>query len=153
MVRVLILCTHNSARSQMGEGLLRFLAAERGLELEVHSAGTEATAVKESARVVMGELGIDLRGHTSKTLFDLPDPWNFDYVITVCDSAAENCPNYPAKTTRRHYPFTDPSGGSLGRWREVRDQLRAQLLDFVTALEEGREAPGGYHQAPPVRAS
>ena len=113
MTRVLILCTHNSARSQMGEGLLRTLAHEHHLDLDVHSAGTEATQVKKNARIVMGEVGIDLSGHTSKTLFEVPDPWNFDYVITVCDIAAENFTNYQARTVLRHYPFTDTSGGSL----------------------------------------
>lgn len=152
MTRVLILCTHNSARSQMGEGLLRHLAAKHGLGLDVHSAGTEATSVKPGAIEVMRELGIDLAEHGSKTLHDVPDPWNFEFVLTVCDSAAERCPVYPAGTTRRHYPFTDPSGGSLNRWRTVRDQMHAWLEVFVVALKEGRPAPASYDVAPPVSA-
>lgn len=152
MLRLLILCTHNSARSQMGEGLLRKLAADHGLEAEVHSAGTEATFVKDGAKQVMQEIGIDLSSHTSKTLFDLPDPWNFDHVITVCDSAAEACPAYPAKTNRLHYPFTDPSGGSMDRWRMVRDQMKEKLEQFVLALKNGQDVPASYEDTPLVTA-
>lgn len=150
MLRVLILCTHNSARSQMAEGLTRRAAQRLGLDLDVFSAGTEATSVKSNAIAVMAELGIDLSQNISKTLFDLPDPWNFDYVVTVCDSAAEACPTYPAETTMRHYPFVDPSGGSLDRWREVRDQLEVQFTAFVQALKDGRSVPDTYSDSPAV---
>ncbi|MGY2895993.1 arsenate reductase ArsC [Deinococcus sp. UYEF24] len=150
MPRVLIFCTHNSARSQMAEGLTRKAAQDLGLDLDVFSAGTEATSVKPNAIAVMAELGIDLSQNTSKTLFDVPDPWNFDYVVTVCDSAAEACPTYPAKTTMRHYPFVDPSGGSLDRWREVRDQLGVQFTTFVQALKDGRPVPDTYSDSPAV---
>ena len=150
MPRVLILCTHNSARSQMAEGLTRRAAQAAGFDLDVFSAGTEATSVKPNAIAVMAELGIDLSQNTSKTLFDLPDPWNFDYVVTVCDSAAEACPTYPAKTTMRHYPFVDPSGGSLDRWRMVRDQLNVQFTAFVQALKEGQSVPASYESSPAV---
>ena len=85
MLRVLVLCTHNSARSQMAEGLTRKAAQSIGFDLDVFSAGTEATSVKANAVTVTAELGIDLSAASSKTLFDLPDPWNFDYVVTVCD--------------------------------------------------------------------
>ncbi|MDO4264308.1 MAG: arsenate reductase ArsC [Deinococcus sp.] len=151
-LRVLILCTHNSARSQMGEGLLRRAAQELGLALEVHSAGTEATAVKEPAKVVMAELGIDLSTHTSKTLHDVPDAQNFTYVITVCSSANDACPVYPAATERRHYPFRDPSGGSLELWREVRSQMERQFMAFATALAQGRDVPPSYSDAPTTEA-
>ena len=150
MLRVLILCTHNSARSQMAEALTRPAAQEAGLPLEVFSAGTEATTVKENAKAVMAELGMPLDGHTSKTLWDVPDAQNFDDVITVCDSAAEACPVYPGRTTRRHSPFTDPSGGSLERWRIVRDQMRPQFVAFVLALKDGREAPPSLEGRPVV---
>ena len=150
MPRVLILCTHNSARSQMAEGLTRRAAQDLGVEIDVFSAGTEATSVKPNAITVMAELGIDLSQNTSKTLFDLPDPWNFEYVITVCDSAAEACPTYPAKTTMRHYPFVDPSGGSLDRWRAVRDQLDVQFTAFVQALNAGQPVPASYELSPAV---
>ena len=118
----------------MAEALTRGAARRLGVNLEVHSAGTEATRVKDDAIPVMNELGLDLSTHTSKTLWDVPDAQNFDYVVTVCDSAAEACPVYPGQTTRRHYPFIDPLGGSLDRWRTVRDQLSTQFDAFVLAL-------------------
>jgi arsenate reductase len=102
---VLFLCTHNSARSQMAEGLLRRMGGER---LEVASAGTEATRVHPLAIEVMRELGIDLQRHTSKTVDSLLDR-RWDYVITVCDSANERCPLFPGRTTRLHWSFEDPS--------------------------------------------
>ena len=137
-VRLLVLCTHNSARSQMAEGWLRRHAQEAGLDTEVHSAGTEATQVKPEAITVMHEVGIDLSGHTSKTLFDLPEPWSFDVVLTVCDAANEACPAYPASTTRLHVSFPDPSGQDLGRWREVRDAIGDSSLKLVRALAAGQ---------------
>lgn len=152
MLRVLILCTHNSARSQMAEGLTRKAAQDLGLSLDVLSAGTEATSVKPNAIAVMAELGIDLSQNTSKTLFDLPDPWNFEYVVTVCDSAAEACPTYLTKTTMRHYPFVDPSSGSLDRWRAVRDQLEVQFTAFVQALKDNQPVPASYELSPTVHA-
>ncbi|GGR74251.1 arsenate reductase [Deinococcus seoulensis] len=151
--RVLILCTHNSARSQMAEALLREAARQAELELDVYSAGTEATRVKDDAKTVMAEIGLDLSSHTSKTLHDVPDPQNFDAVITVCDSAAEACPVYPGQTVRRHYPFVDPSGGSLDRWRAVRDQLQTQFESVVGALKNGQEVPPSYADSPPVPAA
>ncbi|GGK99129.1 arsenate reductase ArsC [Deinococcus radiotolerans] len=150
MTRVLILCTHNSARSQMAEGLTRAAAERLGVPLDVHSAGTEATRVKPEAITVMAERSIDLSRHTSKTLWDVPDAQNFEYVITVCDSAAGACPVYPGRTERRHYPFMDPSGGSLDRWRAVRDQLDAQFTAFVQALRDGREVPPSFADSAPV---
>ncbi|WP_189101380.1 arsenate reductase ArsC [Deinococcus knuensis] len=153
MTRVLILCTHNSARSQMAEALTRAAAAELGVPLDVHSAGTEATRVKADAVTVMAELGLDLSTHHSKTLFDVPDPQNFEYVITVCDSAAEACPVYPGRTRRRHYPFVDPSGGSLERWRAVRDQLSTRMRAFVQALRDGQDAPPSYDHSPAVEVA
>lgn len=146
--RVLILCTHNSARSQMAEALTRHAARDLWVELDVHSAGTEATSVKDGAKVVMAEIGLSLSGHTSKTLWDVPDPQNFDYVITVCDSAEGACPAYPGHTTRLHYPFTDPSGGSLEGWRAVRDAMRPQFMAFVRALGEGTPVPPSYERSP-----
>jgi arsenate reductase (thioredoxin) len=138
MKRVLVLCTHNSARSQMAEAWIRHYAKEAGLELEVHSAGTEKTKVKADAIAVMQEVGIDLSTHTSKTLYEVLDPWNFDVVITVCDSANETCPAYPAKTTRLHVSFPDPSRQSLERWREVRDSLGEMARNLVTVLGQNR---------------
>lgn len=133
-----MLCTHNSARSQMAEGWLRHYASQSDLDLEVWSAGTEATGVKPEAIEVMREAGIDISGHSSKSLSDLPDPWNFDLVFTVCDSAKEACPVYPAKTVRLHLPFADPSGEDLHRWREVRDALAKVSRQLIVEIAAGR---------------
>jgi arsenate reductase len=106
--RVLFLCTHNSARSQMAEGFVRALAGNR---FDVASAGTEATRVHPLAIRVMSEVGIDLSGHNSKALDRfLGERW--DSVITVCDRANEACPVFPAKTTRLHWSVDDPSAAS-----------------------------------------
>ena len=131
--RVLFLCTHNSARSQMAEGFLRDMAGDR---FEIASAGTEATRVHPLAIRAMEEVGISLAGHTSKTLDRfLGQPW--DYVITVCDSANERCPAFPAHTRRIHWSFDDPSRATgteeerLGIFRRVRDEIKARLLDWL----------------------
>ena len=131
--RVLFLCTHNSARSQMAEGFLRDMAGDR---FEIASAGTEATRVHPLAIRAMEEVGISLAGHTSKTLDRfLGQPW--DYVITVCDSANERCPAFPAKTQRIHWSFDDPSRNTgteeerLGTFRRIRDEIKARLLDWL----------------------
>ena len=122
----------------MAEGWLRRYATEEGLDPEVFSAGTEATQVKPEAIEVMREVGIDLHDHSSKTLFDLPDPWNFDVVLTVCDAANEACPAYPASTARLHVSFPDPSGQDLPRWREVRDAISDTSRRLVDAFAQGR---------------
>lgn len=143
MTRVLLLCTHNSARSQMAEGWVRHYAHELGAEIEVQSAGTEKTQVKPEAVTVMQEVGIDLSAHTSKTLCELPDPRAFDVVVTVCDSANEACPVYPAQTTRLHVSFDDPSGQGLDKWREVRGALGGMsraLVEVITRGETPTEA-------------
>jgi arsenate reductase len=131
--RVLFLCTHNSARSQMAEAFLRALAGDR---FEAESAGTEATRVHPLAIRAMAEDGIDLSGHRSKTLDRFLDqPW--DYVITVCDSANERCPVFPRTARRVHWSFEDPSraNGSdeerLAVFRRVRDEIRARLCAWV----------------------
>ncbi|MEX2536348.1 MAG: arsenate reductase ArsC [Trueperaceae bacterium] len=142
-MRLLVLCTHNSARSQMAEGWLRKLSTEAELDAEVWSAGTAKTHVKPEAIEVMREVGIQLSGHTSKALVEVPDPWNFDLVLTVCDSANEACPSYPASTTRLHISFPDPSGESLDRWREVRDAIGAMSRNIIDALQRG-QAPSKY---------
>jgi arsenate reductase (thioredoxin) len=136
-MRVLVLCTHNSARSQMAEGWIRTYAEAANVPIDVWSAGTEATAVKSDAIAVMAEVGVDLSGHASKTLHDVPDPWAFDLVLTVCDAANEACPVYPARTERRHVAFPDPSGEALTRWREVRDAIGAMSRRLVEALARG----------------
>lgn len=131
--RILFLCTHNSARSQMAEGFLRSLAGDR---FEVASAGTQATRVHPLAVQAMAEAGIDLSGHTSKTVDQyLEQPW--DYVITVCDAANEACPVFPKKSGRLHWSFPDPSQASgtddqrLEVFRRVRDQIKRRLTDWL----------------------
>ena len=133
VARVLFLCTHNSARSQMAEGLLRRLAADR---FEVASAGTEARGVNPLAVRAMADIGVDLRGHTSKTLDRfLGERW--DYVITVCDNANESCPVFPGPVTRLHWSFDDPSAASGGDeqrllvFRRVRDEIRARIATWL----------------------
>ena len=127
--RVLFLCTHNSARSQMAEGLLQQLGGER---FEARSAGTEATRVRPLAITAMAELGIDISGHESKTLDRyLSQP--FDLVITVCDEANEACPIFPGAKQRWHWSFPDPSKATgteeqqLATYRAVRDAIRARI--------------------------
>lgn len=148
MKRILVMCTHNSARSQMGEGWLRRLAEQAGLELEVWSAGTEKTLVKPPAIEVMGEVGIDLTSHFSKTLSDIPRPTEMDAVLTVCDSAAQSCPTFPGKVRRYHLSLPDPSGHPLDSWRASRDQLARVMQALVTALANDRwPTPESLHQA------
>jgi arsenate reductase len=127
--RVLFLCTHNSARSQMAEGLLRQFAGDR---FEVYSAGTEATVVRPQAIEVIREIGVDISGQESKTLEGyLEQP--FDYVITVCDTANEACPVFLGAKRRLHWSFEDPAAavgseeGRLKVFRSVRDKIREQL--------------------------
>jgi arsenate reductase (thioredoxin) len=127
--RVLFLCTHNSARSQMAEGMLRGLAEDC---FEVHSAGTEATLVRPLAIRAMDEIGIDISGQESKTLKRyVGEP--FDYVITVCDEANEACPFFPGAKNRLHWSFEDPSQAEgteeecLAVFRRVRDEIRERI--------------------------
>jgi arsenate reductase (thioredoxin) len=110
------------------------------LELEIHSAGTKATRVNPNAIAAMNEVGIDLSGHSSKTLHDLPDPWNFDVVLTVCDSANEACPVYPASTLRLHHSFPDPAGqpDEPKAFREVRDQIKPIIERLILEIKAGR---------------
>ena len=131
--RVLILCTGNSARSQMAEGLLRH---DAGDQFEVASAGVNPTAVKPEAIQAMREIRIDISGHCSKSV-DIFLNQEFDYVITVCDNANEQCPVFPGKTERIHWSFEDPAaaGGDeqarLAVFRRVRDQIRDRLRRFA----------------------
>jgi arsenate reductase (thioredoxin) len=127
--RVLFLCTHNSARSQMAEGLLRHLAGDR---FEAHSAGTEATYVRPLAIRAMEEVGVDISGQESKTLDRyLQEP--FDYVITVCDDANEVCPFFPGAESRLHWSLPDPSRAEgseeerLAVFRSVRDGIGERI--------------------------
>jgi arsenate reductase len=130
--RVLILCTGNSARSQMAEGLLRHDAGDR---FEVFSAGVNPTKVRPEAIAVMQEVGIDLSGHRSKHVNDFSGR-SFDYVLTVCDNARELCPVFPGRTVTIHHSFVDPADHEgpeqerLALFRNVRDQIRDYLRTF-----------------------
>ena len=126
--RVLILCTGNSARSQMAEGLLRHDAGHR---FEVFSAGTNPSHVRPEAIAVMRELGIDISNHRSKHVNEFQGE-QFDYVLTVCDNAKDNCPFFPGTVTL-HHSFEDPAAFQgaeeerLALFRKVRDQIREYL--------------------------
>ncbi len=137
MIRILVLCTGNSARSQLAEGYLQHFAGNRA---EVYSAGVAPHGVNPLAVQVMAEDGIDIAHHTSNhadEYLDIP----FDYVITVCDNAREQCPIYPSSATTIHHSFPDP-GHQPGvdartSFRQVRDQIRGFAQDFIaTRLPE-----------------
>jgi arsenate reductase len=127
--KALFLCTHNSARSQMAEGLLRHFSRGR---FDVYSAGSEATLVRPQAIRVMNEFAIDIRNQESKTL-DRYINKHFDYVITVCDEANETCPVFPNAEKRLHWSIPDPSKATgteveqLAAYRKVRDQLLKKI--------------------------
>lgn len=131
--RVLILCTGNSARSQMAEGLFR---NEGGDRYEVFSAGTRPSTVRPEAIAVLAEIGIDISGHRSKSVEEFVGQ-PLDLVITVCDNAKESCPVFPGRTLRLHWPFEDPAhvkGTEEERkaaFRKVRDQIRQRIRAFL----------------------
>ncbi len=131
--RVLILCTANSARSQMAEGLMRH---DHGERFEVESAGTKATSVRPEAVAVMKEIGIDISGHRSKVVEEVAER-TFDYVLTVCDNAKESCPIFPGHGNRLHHSFEDPAAvqgtdeDRLTAFRLIRDQIRSYLREFA----------------------
>jgi arsenate reductase len=137
---VLILCTGNSARSQMAEGLLRH---EAGDAFEVFSAGTKPTAVRPEAIEAMSEIGIDISAHRSKSVDEFAGR-QLDYVITVCDNAKESCPIFPGETTRLHWPFEDPAavqGSEEERkavFRKIRDQIHGRIMVFLRELSSLR---------------
>jgi len=132
--KVLILCTGNSARSQMAEGLLRQVGTDR---YEVFSAGTNPSLVRPEAVAVMREIGIDISGHRSKSVDEFSGQ-ELDLVITVCDKVKESCPVFPGATQRLHWPFEDPAAlaGSeeqrLAAFRSIRDQIRARIQRFLS---------------------
>lgn len=131
--KVLILCTGNSARSQMAEGLLRHDAGDK---FEVESAGTKASFVRPEAIAVMKEIGIDISGHRSKNVLEFQGKW-FNHVITVCDHARENCPIFFGAMNRLHHSFDDPAAVEgteaerLAAFARVRDELRHYLAHFA----------------------
>ncbi|HEY6581859.1 MAG TPA: arsenate reductase ArsC [Rubrobacter sp.] len=136
--RVLFLCAHNSARSQMAEGLLRHLAGDC---FEAMSAGTEATHVRPLAIRAMKEISVDISGQESKILDRyLREP--FDHVITVCDGANEACPSFPGASSRLHWSFEDPSRAQgseeerLAVFRSVRDRIRKRIEEDLVGTRE-----------------
>ena len=138
MQRVLFLCTHNSARSQMAEGLLRAWGGDR---FEAFSAGVEATEVRPLAILAMAEIGIDITGQSSKRL-DSYLGEQFAYAITVCDEAREACPYFPGAERQLHWSFDDPSAATgtederLAVFRRVRDEIGARIRSELLAQPE-----------------
>jgi arsenate reductase len=135
--KVLILCTGNSARSQMAEGLLKHIT--KG-EYEVHSAGTKPSMVRPEAIKALAEIGIDISGNRSKSVDEFAGQ-EIDYVLTVCDNARENCPYFPAKTKLIHHSFEDPAEAQgdeeerLAVFRKVRDEIK----DYFEQMIENKE--------------
>ena len=133
---VLILCTGNSARSQMGEGLLKYLAGD---QFEVFSAGTIPSSLNPYAVLAMAEIGIDIRDQYSKNLNRFLDQ-EFDYVITVCDQAAEVCPIFPGPAKRIHWSFPDPAANQgyhlqrIATFARVRDDMKAKFEQWLAEL-------------------
>jgi len=130
---ILVLCTGNSCRSQIAEGYLRYFAKNKA---NVYSAGIETHGVNPKAIQVMAEDGIDISKHTSNNIdeyMDIP----FDFVITVCDNAKENCPYFPTKAQRFHQNFSDPAKATgdlneiMNEFRRVRDMIKVYSEDFI----------------------
>jgi arsenate reductase len=134
MKQVLFICTHNSARSQMAEGLVNHDLAGK---VRAFSAGTDPSSVNPLVIAVMKEVGIDISGHRSKSIDEFADE-KFDFVITLCDRAAESCPVFFGGVRRIHMGFPDPSvltgteEEKLSFFRKLRDQIRAQLVEFLS---------------------
>jgi arsenate reductase len=141
MQQILVLCTGNSARSQMGEGLFR--AEGRG-RFEVFSAGTKPSFVRPEAIAVMREIGIDISDHRSKSVDEFAGQ-PMDYVVTVCDHARDICPVFPAGTERIHWSFEDPAAlqgteeQRLAEFRRIRDQIHERVLAFFQQQAAGSE--------------
>jgi arsenate reductase len=131
--RVLILCTGNSCRSQMAEGILRHYGKDR---IEVASAGTQPSSVNPVAIQVMQEIGIDISGHRSKHLDELRGQF-FDVVITVCDHARDACPVFPGGVTQLHWGFPDPphhkeiTDKVVDEFRRVRDMIHKKFKRYA----------------------
>jgi arsenate reductase (thioredoxin) len=134
--KVLFLCTHNSCRSQMAEGLLKNLAGDK---FDVYSAGVEPTSVHPLAKKVMKEIGIEISGQQSKSIDEFLDK-EFDYVITVCDNARQTCPFFPGNHELLHWSLEDPATalGSEGKrllmFRKVRDQLKDHIQRLINTM-------------------
>jgi arsenate reductase len=135
--KLLVLCTGNSARSQMAEGLLRH---EGGDRFDVFSAGTKPSQVRPEAIAAMREIGIDISGHRSKPVDEFADQ-ELDFVITVCDNARESCPVFPGTVKRLHWPFADPASVEgpenlrLATFRKIRDEIHDRIALFLNGDE------------------
>lgn len=133
---ILVLCTGNSARSQMAEGIIRHLYGDR---FEVFSAGTHPSLVRPEAIKAMAEIGIDISNHRSKSVEEFAGR-EIDYVLTVCDNARENCPYFPARTRVIHHSFDDPAAVEgdeetrLAAFQIVRDQIHEYAVSELTTI-------------------
>jgi arsenate reductase (thioredoxin) len=133
MKQILVLCTGNSCRSQIAEGYLQHFASNRAI---VYSAGIETHGVNPKAIQVMAEDGIDIAHHTSNNV-DEYNGFPFDYVITVCDNAKENCPYFPTTAQRFHFNFPDPAKATgtpdeiMNEFRRVRDMIKDYSKEFI----------------------
>ncbi|HCA56624.1 MAG TPA: low molecular weight phosphatase family protein [Blastocatellia bacterium] len=133
---ILVLCTGNSARSQMAEGIIRHLFGDR---FEVFSAGTHPSIVRPEAIKAMAEIGIDISGHRSKSVEEFAGR-EIDYVLTVCDNARENCPYFPARTKVIHHSFSDPASvegdeeARVAAFRIIRDQIQDYAASELSAI-------------------
>jgi len=142
--KVLFVCTHNSARSQMAEGFLRHLGGDA---FEADSAGTEPGALHPLAVEAMAEVGVDISGQRAKSVDDFVQQ-PFDFVITVCDDAKEACPFFPNAANRLHWSFPDPSAATgsheerLAVFREVRDGIRVRVEQFVASTTASEQTSG-----------
>jgi arsenate reductase len=136
--KVLFLCTHNSARSQMAEAFLRRYAGE---QFEVYSAGLEPGEINPYTRRVMEEVGLSLEGQRSKGLSEYLGKDHFSYLVTVCDRAEKLCPVFPGMGTRLHWSLEDPSEAKgseeekLAKFRQVRNEIRIKVLKWVSMQE------------------
>lgn len=146
-MKVLILCTGNSCRSQIAEGYLRYLLSQRqNQKAELHkrtdlicSAGVETHGVNPIAVKIMSEDNIDISKHTSNNLNEYLNE-TFDYIITVCDNAAKHCPVFPGNAVKLHFPFDDPAKAVgtedeiLDEFRRVRDEIKMKMLSWLESL-------------------
>ena len=136
-MNLLVLCTGNACRSQMTEGFLRFLDGNR---LFVSSAGITPTELDARATSVIAELGIDISGYNSDHVDQYVQD-QFDYVITVCDNAANNCPTFSGKTKKLHWPFDDPAAATgsddeiLTEFRRIRDEIKAKVESWLDKVD------------------
>ena len=140
--KVLILCTGNSCRSQMAEGLINHFLTDKW---KAYSAGVNPTAVNPLAVQVLSEIGIDISNYSSKSVSEFLQMTDLDLIITVCDNAKESCPVFPSKVKTVHISFEDPADYndepeeiSLPKFREVRDDIKLRLLDYLKNYEKER---------------